>query len=197
MPCCRKTQGFFFAQTVNWYPTLKFAKLHAKFKAYIGSRQYADPHLHNASVSLSIPGHSLTQSKPAHVGDFVLGASFPAWQFQEVLPMKIFWRYYVKLATFVLVSCIGVSAVAGQQCRSVTETGVFFVSAVLGKNDEDGVIKLIQAVQSARTQEDAVQLLVEQATREFPGYRVLTTLASSAADLKLPPCKVTSSATFI
>lgn len=111
--------------------------------------------------------------------------------------MKLFRPYYVNFATLVLVSLIGVSAAAGQQCRSATATSEYFVSAVLGKNDEDGVIKLIQAVQSANTKEDAVQLLVEQATREFPGYRVLTTLASPSVDLKLPPCKAKSTSTFI
>lgn len=68
------------------------------------------------------------------------------------------------------------------------EMKVYFVSSVLQKTGEAGVIKLVHSVQSAASARIAAATFEGMIRKDFPDYLVATTLVSRGADIRLPAC---------
>lgn len=54
----------------------------------------------------------------------------------------------------------------------------YMVSGILKKNGPGEIIKLVQSVETARSEDEASGALIRKSLKEFPGYTMATTLAS-------------------
>lgn len=89
--------------------------------------------------------------------------------------------------TFLIGSAIALSAAAHANEYSDRGTAIgwrvnqptrFMVSGVLRQDGTPGVIKPIHSIITASTRDDAVAQFSEAARREYPGYSLISTLAS-------------------
>lgn len=76
--------------------------------------------------------------------------------------------------------CLFFCGVAGASDCAVakTSTGDFMVSGVLQKNGTTDVIKVVHGVERAATEDKALESFRDKAGAQYPGYGLLTALAS-------------------
>lgn len=79
--------------------------------------------------------------------------------------------------------CICSLSVAAELHRStaalVGNVQSFAVSGILRKPTEDVVIKLMQSVETARSEEEAIGQFARKAQAAFPGYAVMDTIVTT------------------
>lgn len=69
------------------------------------------------------------------------------------------------------------------------ELRVYVVSAVLQKDDSEGVIKLVHSLQRVVSARSAAASFEGSIRANFPGYSIRTMLVSPSADVRLPACR--------
>lgn len=72
----------------------------------------------------------------------------------------------------------------GNAILRVDATNQYMVSAVLRKNDGDTIVRLIQTLEKANNEDEAIGILFSRIKREFPGYSVLDSLVAPVPVVK-------------
>jgi hypothetical protein len=92
-----------------------------------------------------------------------------------------------KFQLMAIIMLLSFSAYAQEQ-TSPSQTLVFFVSMLLSKSDEPGVVKLVHSIQKAPSKKAAEESFHGLVARDFPGYAVMDTISSAASGITAPAC---------
>lgn len=82
----------------------------------------------------------------------------------------------------VILACL--SMCTANACTLATDAiQTYFVSAVMTKNGVDATIKLMHSVVRERSENEALQVFVRAAIKQYPDYKMSTVLASKESSI--------------
>lgn len=83
------------------------------------------------------------------------------------------------------------SMAAAETCRPVSTAATaqgYFISGILEKSDHGVKVKLVQLIEVAASETEAMERFVQKVTDRYPNYRIADTIVSASGSKGAVPC---------